>query len=101
MEASNIVRSGHGAMMLDRRAVSRHPREDLARLDRKRKGSSRRTGIFQERPRGKIAKMKDGTTHLAYKPEHAVDLDTGAVVAAELEGGQPDPGGGRGKPRWM
>ena len=25
-----------------------------------------------------------GTTHLAYKPEHAVDLDTGAVVAAEL-----------------
>ena len=28
--------------------------------------------------------MKDGTTHLAYKPEHAVDLDTGAVVAAEL-----------------
>ncbi len=30
------------------------------------------------------ADMKDGTTHLAYKPEHAVDLDTGAVVAAEL-----------------
>ena len=29
------------------------------------------------------SKMKDGTTHLAYKPEHAVDLDTGAVVAAE------------------
>ena len=28
--------------------------------------------------------MKDGTTHLAYKPEHAVDLDTGAVVVAEL-----------------
>ncbi len=28
--------------------------------------------------------MKDGTTHLAYKPEHAVDLDTGAVVAAVL-----------------
>jgi hypothetical protein len=28
--------------------------------------------------------MKDGTTHLAYKPKHAVDLDTGAVVAAEL-----------------
>ena len=28
--------------------------------------------------------MQDGTTHLAYKPEHAVDLDTGAVVAAEL-----------------
>src|SRR5512135_2089800 len=28
--------------------------------------------------------MNDGTTHLAYKPEHAVDLDSGAVVAAEI-----------------
>ena len=28
--------------------------------------------------------MKDGTTPLADKPEHAVDLDTGAVVAAEM-----------------
>jgi transposase len=35
-------------------------------------------------PEAKIARMKDATTHLAYKPEHAVDLDTGAVVAAEI-----------------
>jgi len=34
--------------------------------------------------------MKDGTTHLAYKPEHAVDLDTGAVVAAEANLGAMD-----------
>ena len=33
---------------------------------------------------GDNQKFRDGTTHLAYKPEHAVDLDTGAVVAAEL-----------------
>jgi hypothetical protein len=33
-------------------------------------------------PDAKIAKMKDGSTHLAYKPEHAVDLDTGVIVAA-------------------
>ena len=26
--------------------------------------------------------MKDGTTHLAYKPEHAVDLDTGVYPAS-------------------
>ena len=32
---------------------------------------------------GRIAKMKDGTPPLTYKPAHAVDLDTGAVVAAE------------------
>ena len=32
----------------------------------------------------RIAKMKDGAIHLAYQPEHAVDLDMGAVAAAEL-----------------
>ena len=35
----------------------------------------------------KIAKLKDGRTHLAYKPEHAVDLDSGAIVAAEIHPG--------------
>ena len=35
-------------------------------------------------PDARIAKMKDGTTHLACKPEHAVDLDTGVVVAAPI-----------------
>ena len=33
-----------------------------------------------------MAKMKDGRTHLAHKAEHAVDLDTGAVVAVTLQG---------------
>jgi transposase len=32
----------------------------------------------------RIAKMKDGTTHLAYKAEHAVDLKTEMIVAAEI-----------------
>ena len=32
-------------------------------------------------PGAMIARMKDGATHLAFEPEHAVDLDTGAVVA--------------------
>jgi transposase len=35
-------------------------------------------------PEARIAKLKDGRTPLAYEPEHAVDLDTGAIVAAEL-----------------
>lgn len=30
-----------------------------------------------------IAKLKDGRIHLTYRPEHAVDLDTGAVIAVE------------------
>ena len=60
--------------------------EDLIRLDRKRKGKtlSNEEWVWPADPEARIARMKDGTTHLAYKPEHAVDLDTGAVVAAEM-----------------
>jgi transposase len=60
--------------------------EDLIRLDRKRKGKKLSNADWQSPtdPDARIAKMKDGRTHLAYKPEHAMDLDTGAVVAAEL-----------------
>ena len=35
-------------------------------------------------PDARIAKMKDGTTHLAYKAEHVVDLQTEAILAAEI-----------------
>jgi transposase len=35
-------------------------------------------------PEARIAKLKDSRTHLAYKPEHAVDLDTGIIVAAKI-----------------
>src|SRR5271157_795904 len=62
-------------------------REDLARLDRKRK--KRMSNEEWKSPAdedARIAKMKDGRTHLAHKAEHAVDLDTGAVVAVTLQG---------------
>jgi len=62
-------------------------REDLARLDRKRK--KRMSNKEWKSPSdgdARIAKMKDGRTHLAHKAEHAVDLDTGAVVAVTLQG---------------
>ncbi len=60
--------------------------EDLARFDRKRKGKTLSNADWKSPtdPDAMIAKMKDGTTHLAYKPEHAVDLDTGVVVAAPI-----------------
>ena len=89
----NIVRrdTGEGYRgMLERLAqesgIETPTAEDLARLDRKRKGKklSNQDWVSRSDPEAKIAKTKDGTTHLAYKPEHAVDLDTGAVVAAEL-----------------
>src|SRR4249920_3541851 len=60
--------------------------EELARFDRKRKGKTLSNADWESPidPDAKIARMKDGTTHLAYKPEHAVDLDTGVVVAAPI-----------------
>src|SRR6266700_1933901 len=61
-------------------------REDLARLDRKRKKrTSNKEWKSPADGDARIAKMKDGRTHLAYKAEHAVDLDTGAVVAVTLQ----------------
>jgi transposase len=62
-------------------------REDLAKLDRKRKNkASNDDWINPHDPDAKITKMKDGRTHLAHKAEHAVDLDTGAIVAVNLTG---------------
>ena len=35
-------------------------------------------------PEAEITRLKDGRTALAYKAEHALDMDTGAIVAAHL-----------------
>lgn len=61
-------------------------REDLARIDRKRKNKgSNDDWTHPHDPDAKITKMKDGRTHLAHKAEHAVDLDTGAVVGVTVQ----------------
>jgi transposase len=61
-------------------------REQLARLDRKRKkkGSNEEWKSPAD-PDARITKMKDGTTHLAHKAEHAVDLSSGALLAVTLQ----------------
>jgi transposase len=62
-------------------------REDLARIDRKRKNKgSNDDWTHPQDPDAKITKMKDGRTHLAHKAEHAVDLETGAVVGVTVQG---------------
>src|SRR3989442_7736208 len=62
-------------------------RDDLARLDRKRKKkTSNKEWTNPHDGDAKVTKMKDGRTHLAHKAEHAVDLDTGAIVAVTLQG---------------
>jgi transposase len=88
-----IVRRGGGegyrdmlTRMAQESGIETPTAEDLIRLDRKRKGKRLSNAEWESPtdPEARIAKLKDGRTHLAYKPEHAVDLDTGAVVAAEM-----------------
>ena len=62
-------------------------RADLARLDRKRLKKGRNTEWRHPHdPDARITKMKDGRTHLAHKAEHAVDLETGAIVGVTVQG---------------
>jgi transposase len=63
-------------------------REDLAKLDKKRKNKAGNDDWHNPHdPEAKITKMKDGTTHLAHKAEHAVDLGEnahGAILAVNV-----------------
>jgi transposase len=60
--------------------------EELKRFDKSRKNKKVSNDEWESPndPDSRITKMKDGTTHLAYKAEHAVDLDTEMIVAAEI-----------------
>jgi transposase len=97
MEANAALRaivrrdSGEGyremlARLAEESGIATPTAEDLVRLDRKRKGKrlSNAEWASATDPEARIAKLKDGRTRLAYKPEHAVGLDTGAIVAAEV-----------------
>jgi len=62
--------------------------EELKRFDKSRKDKkvSNDEWVSQSDPDSRIAKMKDGTTHLAYKAEHSVDLETDMILSAEIYG---------------
>ena len=61
-------------------------REDLTRIDKKRKNKASNDDWHNPHdPDAKIAKMKDGSTHLAHKQEHAVDMESGAVLAVTIQ----------------
>jgi len=64
-------------------------RDDLARMDRARKGRKTSNDDWKSPidPDAHVTKMKDGQTHMGHKQEHAVDMETGAVVAITLSGG--------------
>ena len=60
--------------------------EDARRLDRRRKKKRVSNADWQapSDPASRITKMKDGRTHLAYKAEHVIDLDTEVILAAQI-----------------
>lgn len=63
--------------------------DDLKKFDQQRKGKKLSNADWQSPTDadGKIAKMKDGTTHIAYKVEHAIDLESELLLAATVQPG--------------
>jgi transposase len=60
--------------------------EEVCRFDQKRKNKrvSNAEWVSPNDPDSRIAQMKDGRTHLAYKAEHVVDLNSDVILAAEI-----------------
>jgi transposase len=60
--------------------------DELRRFDKARKDKKVSNDEWRSPtdPDSRIARMKDGTTHLAYKAEHVIDLDTEIILAAEV-----------------
>ena len=89
----SIVRRDNGASyeeflkgLAAESGIATPTREDLARLDRRRKKKGANKEWFNPHDvDARITKMKDGSTHLAHKAEHAVDMETGAVLAVTLQ----------------
>jgi transposase len=89
----SIVRRDNGASydefltdLARQSGIETPTREDLARIDRKReKKTSNQDWVSPTDPDARVTKMKDGSTHLAHKAEHAVDMESGAVIAVTLQ----------------
>ena len=97
MEANAAMRSivrrdtGEGyKAMLERLAkesgLATPTQAELVAFDRKRKDKKLSNKDWQSPADedARISKLKDGRTHLAHKPEHIVDLDSGAIVSAKI-----------------
>lgn len=73
-------------LLQEQEGVANPTEEDLRRFDRKREDKRVPNGewVSATDPDSRIAKMKDGRTHLAYKAEHVVDVETEVVLAASI-----------------
>jgi transposase len=63
--------------------------DEIRRFDKQRKDKKVSNEEWQSKadPDSQITKMKDGTTHLAYKAEHVVDLQSEIVLAVTVHPG--------------
>ena len=68
--------------------------DELRRFDRKRtdKKVSNTEWMSPSDPDSRIMKMKDGRTHFGYKAEHAIDVESDLIVAAEIYAGDTADG---------
>ena len=73
-------------LLQEREGVENPTDEELRRFDRQRKDKrvSNEEWMSPTDPDSRIAKMKDGRTHLAYKAEHVIDLETELVLAVPI-----------------
>ena len=85
---SGISYDEHVTQLMKNEGIEEPTPAQRQRFDRKRKKSlSNRDWVNPHDREARITKMKDGRTHLAYKAEHVVDLETGAVVALTVQPG--------------
>jgi transposase len=73
-------------LLAEREGVENPTDEDLRRFDQKRKDKrvSNEEWMSKTDADSRITKMKDGRTHLAYKAEHVIDIETELVLAATV-----------------
>jgi len=75
--------------LMEKEGLEEPTSEQVRRFDKQRqdKKVANEEWVSESDPEARITKMKDGTTHLAYKAEHVVDLETNAILAAEIYAG--------------
>lgn len=61
----------------------------VRRFDKKREGrkTSNEDWVNPHDPEAKVGRTKDGACDMVYKPEHLTDLETGAIIRAEVRAG--------------
>ncbi len=97
----SIVRRDTGASwsqyirgLAEAEGIKKPTEEDARRHDRRRRKKRVANKDWQSKsdPASRITKMKDGRTHLAYKAEHVIDLETEVIVAAQIYPGDAADG---------